>query len=66
MPQTTASRYCPHCKDRTLAIRNTPNHTFHLVLSVLTAGVWAVFVWLPVALLAAAGSYRCNRCGTAV
>lgn len=29
-----------------------PNHLLHLVLSVLTFGVWALFVWLPVAVLA--------------
>lgn len=25
-----------------------PNHILHLILSIITAGVWALFVWLPV------------------
>ena len=24
-----------------------PNHLLHLILSILTAGIWFVFVWLP-------------------
>src|SRR5215207_8344529 len=27
-----------------------PNHLLHLILSVLTLGVWALFVWLPLAM----------------
>lgn len=27
-----------------------PNHVLHLILSVLTLGVWAVLVWLPIGL----------------
>lgn len=26
-----------------------PNHLLHLILSVLTIGVWALLVWLPIA-----------------
>ncbi|MBK5220174.1 MAG: hypothetical protein JJE35_10380 [Thermoleophilia bacterium] len=24
-----------------------PNHLLHLILSIITAGLWAIFVWLP-------------------
>lgn len=27
------------------------SHTFHLIMSILTCGVWAVFVWLPIGVL---------------
>lgn len=27
-----------------------PNHVLHLLLSVLTVGIWAIFVWLPLAI----------------
>jgi hypothetical protein len=30
--------------------RNRTSHTFHLVMTVLTGGLWAVFVWVPVIL----------------
>ena len=26
-----------------------PNHLLHLILSIVTLGLWAIFVWLPVA-----------------
>jgi len=34
----------------TLERRGT-NHLFHLVMSILTVGVWAIFVWLPVVIV---------------
>lgn len=27
------------------------SHTFHLIMSLLTAGVWAVLVWLPLTVI---------------
>jgi hypothetical protein len=27
-----------------------PNHVLHLILSLLTLGLWAIFVWLPIGL----------------
>jgi hypothetical protein len=27
-----------------------PNHLLHLILSVITVGLWALFVWLPLAI----------------
>lgn len=27
------------------------SHTFHLIMSLLTCGLWAVFVWLPMTVL---------------
>jgi hypothetical protein len=27
-----------------------PNHLLHLILSVVTGGFWALFVWLPIAI----------------
>lgn len=29
-----------------------PQRTFHLLMSLLTCGVWALFVWLPIEVIA--------------
>lgn len=34
----------------TLAPKRT-SHVFHLIMTILTAGVWGLFVWLPLTLL---------------
>jgi len=34
------------------------SHLFHLVMSVLTCGLWALFVWLPITLLNRMSSRR--------
>jgi hypothetical protein len=45
-----------------LAEKQTTNHLLHLLLSVVTAGVW-VIVWLLVGIRNDLGSYRCPSCG---
>lgn len=59
-----AGRYCPHCQANVMATGTAPNHLLHLVLSVLTAGIWLI-VWLLVA-AGKVGGYRCTRCGSRV
>ncbi len=28
--------------------RKHTSHTFHLIMTILTAGAWGLFVWLPI------------------
>ncbi len=28
--------------------RRQTSHTFHLILTILTGGMWGLFVWLPI------------------
>jgi len=42
------------------ATANTPNHILHLLLTLVTFGVWLV-VWI--ALTVMPKSYRCPQCG---
>lgn len=56
-----AQRYCPNDNRLVLAEREVPNRVFHLLLSVLTAGIWLI-VWVPLELMAPA-RYRCPICG---
>jgi len=29
-------------------VRKNTSHTFHLVMTIITAGVWGLLVWLPI------------------
>jgi len=53
--------FCEEDMAMVLAERKTPNHVLHLLLSLLTAGLW-IPVWLVLTLVAA-GAYRCPKCG---
>ena len=46
-----------------MAVRGTPGHVLHAVLSVGTAGLWMP-VWIGVTLLRL-GRFHCPRCGNA-
>jgi hypothetical protein len=62
MKQTSA--WCPICNQQVYAVGRTPNHTFHLLMTIFTFGIWWV-VWF-ILLGATAGNYRCTRCGSRV
>lgn len=49
-PQTTTIKY-----------RKQTSHTFHLLMTVLTCGLWGIFVWGPVAIWNATGPRRAIR-----
>jgi len=53
--------YCKGCQQSTLAQRPKVNHILHLLLSVLTAGVW-IIVWILVSFLHL-GGWKCSHCG---
>ncbi|MBA3576181.1 MAG: hypothetical protein H0W39_00995 [Sphingomonas sp.] len=53
-------RFCPEDNRMVLAERQTPNHLLHLVLSVLTLGLWLI-VWLAQAIYPR--PYLCPMCG---
>lgn len=62
MSTVQTSHYCATCQRQTLHSKEKPNHLLHLVLSVLTVGIWAIFVWLPATLKPERG--RCTFCGS--
>jgi hypothetical protein len=53
--------FCEDDVAMVLAERQTPNHVLHLLLSIVTAGLW-IPVWLLV-LLFGYSSYKCPHCG---
>ncbi|KOQ69955.1 hypothetical protein ABW43_07435 [Stenotrophomonas maltophilia] len=53
--------FCRNCKKDVVVFRRTTNHLLHLVLAVLTAGLW-IIVWMLISLLP---SHRtCGQCGS--
>lgn len=57
-----ARRYCVPCEQYVLAQKQGPNHILHLLLSLITFGVW-VPVWIIVTVWSWPTPYRCPTCG---
>jgi len=56
-------QWCPECKKYVLAVRPRTNRILHLLLSVLTMGVWLI-VWACTADLSTKRPLQCPVCGT--
>lgn len=58
-----ASKWCPHCRRRVLALPLIGAvWPAHLALTLFSCGLWGP-VWLVLFLM---GTHRCSRCGTKV
>jgi len=53
---------CKKCKTNTLHKRPSPNHILHLILSIITGGIW-IIMWCLIAFLTNFTPYTCNICG---
>jgi len=60
-----ASCVCANC-GRVMGQKTGLNHVLHLVLTVFSGGMWGIFVWLPLGILAANKPYLCTKCGLPV
>lgn len=58
-----SQRFCDHCNEYVLAVRKGTNHILHLLLSIITGGVW-IIVWILVSVKM--GGWRCSKCGSPV
>jgi len=58
-----ASAACPVCDRKTLARRKAVDHAGHLLLAIITAGIWMP-IWLTVLVHAKRQPYRCMQCGS--
>jgi hypothetical protein len=63
MSEQTIRRYCSYCEQHRPFVRQSPNHALHLLMSVFTCAVWALFVWLPLIVVSAFKPFRCKQCG---
>ena len=64
MGQYQTGGWCYTSDDQRLFVRQKPNHILHLILSILTVGIWAIFVWLPLTLVNSSKAPRCTVCST--
>lgn len=59
--QKVQMRYCPRCDATMPCEKNGLNHILHIILSVITGGMWLIIY----ALLAIGGSFnawKCQKC----
>jgi len=64
MPSDQVVVYCKNCKKSTIQIKQRANHILHLLLSVVTFGIWLI-VWFFVALFTS-DTPTCTVCGNEV
>jgi hypothetical protein len=55
------SGFCKQCGEQRKVERKGTNHILHLILSVLTVGVW-VIIWIGTSIKF--GGWRCGTCGS--
>jgi len=58
MPTKQIMRKCPSCRKNTVHLQQVPNHIFHLILTVLTGGLWLV-IWV----FQSSTTPKCTVCG---
>jgi hypothetical protein len=60
--RTGFTAYCPHCRHEALFTHMHVANRRHLVLSIVTGGLWLV-VWFAVLLGRVLRPWRCTACG---
>ena len=55
--------FCKTCNENVLATRQGRNHILHLLLSLVTGGLWLI-VWIMLAITSK--PWLCSKCGTKV
>lgn len=54
--------YCQNCKKQVLILKKDVNHLLHLILTIITGGIWLI-IWMVVG---SGGDWRCSLCGNKV
>lgn len=62
MGTTQDMQFCKHCDKMTMHIRPATSHILHLLLSVVTMGIW-VPVWLLIGISNSMEKGKCSVCG---
>jgi predicted RNA-binding Zn-ribbon protein involved in translation (DUF1610 family) len=55
--------FCPSCDRLVLGIRQKPSHVLHLLLSVITMGLWLI-PWFLISVFSSGSKYKCPNCGS--
>lgn len=59
MPTSQLMKHCGKCNEKTLHIQEVPNYILHVLLVIITAGIWLI-VW---ALFVSKKDPQCTKCG---
>lgn len=54
--------YCNYCKKRIRSEKQVPSYMMHILLIVLTCGLWLIMCMFPI-LQSAANRFHCPICG---
>jgi hypothetical protein len=57
------SKFCGYCNRQVLARRQGTNHILHLLLTIVTGGLWLI-IWILISVKI--GGWRCSSCGQQV
>ena len=60
MARVSKPGWCNACNRQVAAVANRPSHLLHLLLTIITAGLWGI-VWI-LAIVTASG-WKCSLCG---
>ena len=61
MPRVYESKYCHYCQRMTLHSREGVNHLLHLILTILTSGLW-LLVWIALIVMSKFRPWYCEVC----
>ena len=61
MAEQKQGGYCRSCKKDVVIFRKGTNHILHLLLAVITFGLW-IPVWMIISMMG--GKWRCSVCGS--
>ncbi len=61
MAEEKSGGFCAACNKQSVVFRKGTNHILHLILSILTGGLWLI-VWIGSAIKF--GGWRCAVCGS--
>ena len=62
MGTVQSTGFCETCGKQTMFVKQKLNNVLHLILSVLTAGIWLI-VWLVLGMINSGKKPRCTSCG---
>lgn len=56
-------KFCPNCNDNVKAQKNEPRHMVHIILTILTCGIWFIIYGFLIIWYFAGAHYKCTVCG---
>jgi hypothetical protein len=63
MALAQTSGWCHVCQQQRMMTKPKINHVLHLILTLVTFGLWGL-VWLTLGIISANKGFRCAQCGT--